>query len=189
VLVDGDGMIRSQTAVGPEAIATLAVRMLGRTAGLPPRIGEPAPALALPTLSGGFARLGPAGVPKLVIFWDPACAVCAEALPELQAWDAETTEHLQLLVVSRGPLEANHAMGLRSPVLLDVADVWTRALGARGTPSSVLVDAQGAIASDIAEGMEAIRQLRLRLLPADMPSEHRDAWGQQPDRRSHGRAA
>lgn len=62
----------------------------------------------------------------------------------------------QLLVVSTGDMEANRAMGLRSPVVLDESFVAGRAFGASGTPSAVLLDAAGKVASPIAVGAQAV---------------------------------
>ena len=50
-------------------------------------------------------------------------------------------------------------MGLRSPVLLDQGFSVGSAFGASGTPSAVLVDAKGNIASDVAVGAQAVLAL------------------------------
>jgi len=62
-------------------------------------------------------------------------------------------------VVSTGAPEANRAMGLKSPVLLDQPVAVARTFGAGGTPSAVLVDAEGRIASQVAVGTEAMLAL------------------------------
>jgi hypothetical protein len=81
-------------------------------------------------------------------------------LDGLKAW--ETTPPVgapQLLVVSRGTVEANRAQGLRSPVVLDQGFTVGRAFGAEGTPMAVLVDSNGTIASQVVAGAAAILAL------------------------------
>jgi hypothetical protein len=74
-------------------------------------------------------------------------------LADLKAWEANPPDGApKLLVVSQGIVEAIRAMGLRSPVVLDQGFTTGRAFGARGTPSAVLVDAEGRIASQLAVG-------------------------------------
>ena len=51
------------------------------------------------------------------------------------------------MLVSAGTVEANRAHGFRSPLLLVQSFVAGRALGVSGTPSALLVDAEGEIAS------------------------------------------
>ena len=58
----------------------------------------------------------------------------------------------KLLIVSTGTVEANQALGLASPTVLDEGFKTGRAFGASGTPSAVLVDAQGRIASAVSVG-------------------------------------
>jgi sec-independent protein translocase protein TatA len=51
-------------------------------------------------------------------------------------------------------------MGIGSPVVLDQQFVVGRAFGAGGTPSAVLVDEEGKIASEVAVGgQEAVLEL------------------------------
>ncbi len=50
-------------------------------------------------------------------------------------------------------------MGLRSPVVLDQGFATGTAFGASGTPSAVLVDAEGVIAAPVAVGAEAVMAL------------------------------
>jgi len=50
-------------------------------------------------------------------------------------------------------------MGLTSPVLLDPQFAVGRAFGASGTPSAVLVDAEGKVASEVAVGAPAVMEL------------------------------
>jgi hypothetical protein len=81
-------------------------------------------------------------------------------LDDLKAWEAEPpADAPRLLVVSTGSVEDNRAMGLRSTVVLDQGFVTGQAFGAGGTPSAVLVDAEGKLASGVAVGADAVLAL------------------------------
>ena len=88
----------------------------------------------------------------------PADASRAKGL--LKAWEAIRPEGApKLLVISAGTLEANEEMGLSSTVVLDQGFAVGRAFGASGTPSAVLVDSKGKIASEVAVGAPAVLEL------------------------------
>ena len=81
-------------------------------------------------------------------------------LPELKEWESEAPKDApRLVAVSAGSEEANREMGLASPALLDRNFAVGRAFGASGTPSAVLVDEEGKVASDIAIGAPAVLEL------------------------------
>jgi hypothetical protein len=81
-------------------------------------------------------------------------------LPDLKEWEAEAPKGApRLVVVSAGSEEANREMGLVSPVLLDQQFATGRAFGASGTPSAVLVDSEGKVASEVAVGAPAVLEL------------------------------
>ncbi|MBA2278513.1 MAG: TlpA family protein disulfide reductase, partial [Chloroflexia bacterium] len=123
-----------------------------------PAIGDPAPAIELPTLAGKQLSLAQlSGTRTLVLFWNPGCGFCARMLDDLKAWEAKRSKGApKLLVVSTGTVEANRVMGLRSPVLLDEGFATGNAFGASGTPSAVLIDTRGRIASELAVGADAV---------------------------------
>ena len=127
-----------------------------------PRIGDAAPDFSLPDLSGNLVQLSDfRGRQTLVLFWRPSCSFCQRMLPHLLAWETQPSEGApRLLVVSTDSVQDNQAMGLRSPVVLDQADRSIgRMFGATGTPTAVLVDADGRIASELAAGAPAILAL------------------------------
>jgi thiol-disulfide isomerase/thioredoxin len=100
------------------------------------------------------------GHPTLLLFWNPNCGFCANMLPDLQTWEARAPEGApQLLVVSTGSVEANRALALRAPVVLSQDFSVGQAFKATGTPSAVLLDAEGRIASPVAVGAMAIMEL------------------------------
>ena len=124
-------------------------------------IGAPAPALTLPDLTGTLRDLSaPGGRPTLVLFWNPGCGFCQQMLPDLKAWEADPRPGApQLLVISTGTVEANQAMELQSPVVLDQNFNAGSSFGATCTLSAVLLDAQGRVASPVAVGAAAVLAL------------------------------
>jgi peroxiredoxin/uncharacterized membrane protein YphA (DoxX/SURF4 family) len=125
------------------------------------KVGEKAPEVKLPDLEGNTVQLADfRGEKTLVLFWNPGCGFCQQMLPDLKEWEAEATEGApKLLVVSAGSEEANREMGLASPVLLDQQFAVGQAFGASGTPSAVLVDAEGKVASEVAVGAPGVLEL------------------------------
>ena len=117
--------------------------------------------MKLPDLEGHTVELADfRGQETLVLFWNTGCGFCQQMLPGLKEWEVEAIEGApRLLVVSAGTEEANKAMGLTSPVLLDQNFATGRAFGASGTPSAVLVDAEGKVASEVAVGAPAVMEL------------------------------
>ncbi len=182
VLIAPDGRIASQVAGGADQIRTLIdavaqhdwraadtsrYREWPDMAGYRERqpisdpvtpIGAAAPAIAGRSLDGEPVSLpDPAGRPTLVLFWNPTCGFCRRMASDLKAWEAEADPRdPRLLVISTGTPEANRALGLRSPILLDESFGLGNAYGATGTPSAVLVDADGRIASPVRVGADDV---------------------------------
>ncbi len=126
-----------------------------------PKVGEPAPEIKLENLGGKNVELKNfRGSETLVLFWNPGCGFCQQMLPDLKEWEANPPEEApKLLVVSAGTEEANKEMSLSSPVVLDQQFAVGRSFGASGTPSAVLVDKEGKIASEVAVGAPAVLKL------------------------------
>jgi thiol-disulfide isomerase/thioredoxin len=126
------------------------------------RVGEPAPEIQIAGLSGKEINLKEdfEGKETLVLFWNPGCGFCQRMLPNLKTWEEDQPEGApKLLVVSAGTEEANKEMGLSSTVVLDQQFATGQAFGASGTPSAVLVDAEGKIASEVAVGAPSVLAL------------------------------
>ena len=125
------------------------------------KVGEQAPAVNLPDLEGKKVRLEEfKGNEVMLLFWSPSCGHCQGMLPELKEWEVDPPEGApKLLVVSDETVEANKAQGLRSPVVLDYNYALGDTYGAPGTPSAVLVDAEGRVASTVVVGASAVLEL------------------------------
>jgi peroxiredoxin len=125
------------------------------------KIGQVAPALQLPDLTGSTVDLADfRGSKTLLLFWNPGCGFCIHMLNDVKAWEDKPSKGApKLLIISTGTVEANQAMGLRSPIVLDHGFATGRAFGAGGTPSAVLIDADGNIASAVAVGAPAVLAL------------------------------
>jgi thiol-disulfide isomerase/thioredoxin len=125
------------------------------------KVGEPAPAVKLPDLQGNTVELKDfTGEETLVLFWNPGCGFCQQMLPDLKEWENDAPERApKLLFVSAGTEAANREMGLSSTVVLDKSFAVGQAFGASGTPSAVLVDAQGNVASEVAVGAPGVLEL------------------------------
>jgi peroxiredoxin/uncharacterized membrane protein YphA (DoxX/SURF4 family) len=168
VLVRPDGTIGSSIAEGGEAIGALVAYARGYAAAqretMPergPELGEPAPDLRLADLEGEIVDLEDfRGEKTLVLFWDPGCGFCQQILPDLKWWEENRPEDApRLLVVSTGAEEANREQGFSSTVVLDQEFAVGRAFGADGTPSAVLVDEEGKVASELALGTTPVLDL------------------------------
>ena len=126
-----------------------------------PAVGDPAPAVRLPDLAGEPVDLADfRGTPTFVVFWSLDCGPCMEMLDDLRAWDANPPAGApKLLVVSSGDPERNRATGLRSTIVLDENFSTGYAFGAIGTPSAVLIDAEGRLASPVVAGASPVLEL------------------------------
>jgi peroxiredoxin len=183
-LIDEQGKIASEIAVGAEALLgladgqtsaagvngnghdghkgnrSLADSKLNRN-GLP--VGTPAPPFRLPSLDGGELSLEQyRGWQVLLVFSDPRCGPCNQLARQLECLSHRTPE-VQVLMVSRGEVEANRAKaaqhGLTFPVVLQRQWEISRKYAIFGTPIGYLIDEEGIIASDVAVGMEPILAL------------------------------
>jgi methylamine dehydrogenase accessory protein MauD len=170
VLVDEEGKIASELAAGAPAVLALAGVAQdptgngsggGQAVPAARKVGEPAPSVKLPNLKGNTVDLADfRGKKTLVLFWNPGCGFCQQMLDDLKAWEADPPKGApKLLVVSAGSVEDNRAMGLRSTLVLDQGFNAGLAFGASGTPSAVLVDRKGNIASELAVGAPGVLAL------------------------------
>jgi peroxiredoxin/uncharacterized membrane protein YphA (DoxX/SURF4 family) len=162
VIVAGDGTIASAVHTGEEQIRGLVASRSEVELSVhrhEPTLGQPAPDLWLRTVAGEPVHLATtlSSPTTMVVFWNPACGFCERMLEDLRRIDASASPGL--VVISAGDPEANRAMVLRAPILLDDSFAAGKAFGASGTPSAVLIDERGRVASAVAVGAEAVLAL------------------------------
>ncbi len=121
-------------------------------------IGQQAPAHELPDLEGKHTPVAALnGRSTLLVFWNPGCGFCKRMLADLKAWDTDRpADAPEFLLISNGTAAENRALNLRARILLDEGFKVGSAFGAQGTPSAVLLDGEGRVASDVAVGATAI---------------------------------
>jgi peroxiredoxin len=164
VLVYASGKIASEVAVGQPGVMALAT---GKPAPKPaggdaPAVkaskkGEKAPTVKLNDLDGKPFDLAAQKEETLLVFWNPGCGFCKRMTEDLKNWEANRPANApKLVLVSTGTAESNRELGLTSTTLLDEGFATGRAFGASGTPSAVLIDKNGKIASDVGVGAPAV---------------------------------
>jgi peroxiredoxin len=138
------------------------------TPGLP--VGTAAPEFEVAGSDGKpmtLAGLRSAGHPVLLVFTDPDCGNCRSLLPDIAAWQAGYTERFTAALISRRPALASAGVAGH----YDLAHVGVQrdrevavAYAYAGTPSAVVVSADGRIASRVAGGPDGVRALATALL-------------------------
>jgi cytochrome c biogenesis protein CcmG/thiol:disulfide interchange protein DsbE len=137
----------------------------GATGAAPPRlgegaplVGEPLPATTLPPLgdlgpADGFALPPDDGEPLIVNFWASWCAPCVNEMPLLQrvADDLE----IRLVGVDFVDPQTDEAialadeLGITYPLVTDELGEYGEDVGLFGTPTTLLVDADGVVRSQL----------------------------------------
>jgi peroxiredoxin len=147
-------------------------------------LGQPEPGLAAGSVAPefGLSRLNGETMtlkalrsekrPVLLVFSDPACGPCSALMPEIAGWQDRHADAVTIAILSSGDRAANESKaseaGVRR-VLLDTDSRIATEYQYVGTPSAVLVDPGGRIASPIAAGVDAISALVARTVTAAQP--------------------
>ena len=144
--------------------------------GLP--LDSVAPPFELTAYAGGtvsLAQLLAYGKPLLLIFTNPTCGPCVALFAEVKDWQQSHREQLTIALISFGTIKENFVNVARNrlgQVLLqqerEVADQY----GAHVTPTAVVVNTDGRIASPLAAGADEIRKLLTTVLGNSHPSPH-----------------
>jgi peroxiredoxin len=150
--------------------------------GLP--VGSVVLDFALPTLGGPTMTLSQwRGRRVLLIFFDPFCGYCLGMLPELAGLELDPDDGRPVpLVISTGDPKENRRLmdlhGVRCPVLLQERNEVAQLCQVDGTPMGYLIDEQGATASPLAIGAQAIRDLATarRLNPTENGVQTRNGY-------------
>jgi hypothetical protein len=148
-------------------------------------IGAPAPSFELPSLEGSTVSLRSLlapGRPALLVFSDPHCGPCQALAPEIAEWQHLYSDELTIAVIERrdGATGGRRDEHGRRTVLLQSETEVSDSYGARGTPTGVLVGADGRVASPVASGSAAIENLMAanvtRFEPHPVEVEGGSAW-------------
>ncbi len=186
VMIRSDGKIASPVAYGDEAIRALVARALApvdpqRKSGLEIKsnghksqitIGTPHSLRDLGKLAPKFSLSGPEGAlistedllgrDTLLLFWNPTCPFCIGMSEDINRWEVDSPEGApQLMFVSSGEEEEVRIESARfkSQFLSDPELEVGVLFGTNLTPSAVLIDSQGRIASPPTAGPERIMAL------------------------------
>jgi len=132
-------------------------------AGLP--LNSIAPAFEIASFHGGSRSLGELiapGKPLLLIFTSPTCGPCVVLIQEIKDWQRAHSDKLTIGLISKGTIKENFVNVARNglgEVLLQKEREVAELYKARVTPTAVVVDASGKIASPLAAGADQIRSL------------------------------
>lgn len=165
ILIDPTGKIASEVAVGaPNVIALASGKKAAPQAAAPAaptsKKGEKAPEVKLKDIDGKEFDLQRHTTDTLLVFWNPGCGFCKRMTDELRGWiKQKPKDSPEIVLVSTGTIDANKAMDIPARMLLDEGFSTGRKFGAGGTPSAVLIDRKGTIASDVAVGAPAVMTL------------------------------
>ena len=141
------------------------------TEGLP--IGSLAPVFELPDLNYKIVTIKDLISPKkttMFFFVSPTCNPCGALLPEIEEWQTELKDKLNFVFISSGGVKENTdklAGKTLKKVLLQKDREVAELFGAKWTPTVVLVNSEGRIASRLAAGDTAIRELVEKIKAAE----------------------
>ena len=176
VTIDEEGRVASAPAVGPDEIRRLFEGAMARHVshlwaaatgeemdleaqrGL--ALGNEVPDVFVKDLDGKDVRVRDLIQGETVmVFWSPGCGFCADMIDDLKELERAGSRVRRMLLISDGDPEANSAMGLRSPIVLDEGFGIGTALGVVGTPGAVIVNGDGETISTVAIGAHGVVQL------------------------------
>jgi thiol-disulfide isomerase/thioredoxin/uncharacterized membrane protein YphA (DoxX/SURF4 family) len=131
--------------------------------GLP--IGAVAPSFELESYAGGkqsLADLLAFGKPVLLIFTSPKCPPCIVLFEEIKDWQQSHEDHLTIALITRGTIKDNFVNIARNGlghVLFQNEQEISNLYRAQGTPTAIVVNSNGTIASRVAGGAVDVRKL------------------------------
>jgi uncharacterized membrane protein YphA (DoxX/SURF4 family)/peroxiredoxin len=135
------------------------------------RIGDPAPPFDMPGLAServSLAGLLSAGRGVLLVFTDPRCGPCQALLPQLAAWQDAHSDGVTVALITRGSaaenLVARDEHGLRH-IARQAEHETDTPYGVLGTPSAILIGADGRVLGPLVTGADQIAELAQRLAP------------------------
>ena len=141
----------------------LSVKTSSAPKGLP--LDSVAPSFELAAYAGGkssLTQLLAYGKPVLLIFTNPTCGPCVVLFKEVKEWQESHSEQLTIALISFGTIKENFVNVARNglgQVLLQQEREVAEKYGANVTPTAVVVNSSGRIASPLAAGADEIRML------------------------------
>lgn len=154
----------------------LAVTTATTPRGLP--LNSTAPPFDIAAYAGGrssLAQLLAYGKPLLLIFTSPTCGSCVVLFQEIKEWQQSHSEQLTIALISFGTIKENFVNVARNglgQVLLQQEREVAKKYGADVTPTAVIVNTSGRIASPMAAGAEEIRNLLATVLGNSNSNHH-----------------
>jgi thiol-disulfide isomerase/thioredoxin len=170
---------------GAMRIAKLAGMSGDEPRGLP--LGSRAPDFRIRHRNGGRVTLASllTGKPAVLVFGDSSCRPCVALMPTVIRWQREHGDRLTIAIITSGSLEEELAAastdGLENVLAQDNREV-ADAYEADVTPSAVLVNADGRIASRLAVG-----EVRIQALVESLSVRPVREDSARPSQRSPGR--
>ncbi|HZS46221.1 MAG TPA: MauE/DoxX family redox-associated membrane protein [Blastocatellia bacterium] len=160
-----DQIAELQDRLADDGLSQPAVRkdIVFPTKGLP--IGSPAPLFELSSLTEDKIALGDLlenGKPALLAFVSPNCGPCESLLPDIERWQTDYADRMNVALISSGDVKENKAKFSKrkiATVLLQNGSAIDKSYEAHWTPTAVLVSSTGAIASQLAMGADGIKSL------------------------------
>ncbi len=131
-------------------LLTLATPQLSAAA----KVGDEAPAFSLATLDGQMVRLTDylGKKPLYLIFWATWCPICLKEIPEINGLQERFADRLAVLAINVGINDSVEAArsyreehGMRYPVLFDSGGRVSAAYRIVGTPTQLLIGADGVV--------------------------------------------
>ncbi len=157
-------------------------RLLMKTSAVPQGlpVDSIAPAFEVDAYAGGktsLAQLLAYGKPLLLIFANPSCGPCVVLFKEIKEWQESHSDHLTIALISFGTIKENFVNVARNrlgQVLLQREREVAESYGANVTPTGVVVNVNGRIATPLAAGADEIRKLLATVLGnSHAPNDHR----------------
>jgi peroxiredoxin len=116
-----------------------------------PQFGDPAPLFSLRDRNERSIGLSDfLGRRVLLLFWNANCSFCKRMAPDIRAFEDDPPgNEPQILIITNGSVRSARQYGFRSPVLPARNSKVDEKYGVQGTPSALLIDEEGRIASSL----------------------------------------
>ncbi len=163
VILSHQGRIASETRFGVADIESMLAAAAADHSRLAPpdsKIGTRAPAFAAVDDRGmAVTNQVFSGRRTALVYWDPTCRYCAALADALVDWAADPPAGgPRLMLITQRTEALPHRFGAEV-VLVDPGGEVVRAFAFTGTPSAVLIEADGTIASSMCVGGDDVKSL------------------------------